>query len=398
MSIDSPAERLQPPKPLYLALYFVAVLGLYAYLNPGGSHLFWDAQVYARAIGDWRAHRDAYTAAEGLIFVYPPIFLWIAGALAGLMPEHWAWYLFIACHIAATLTLPLVLAQFYFRRAWLSVAFAYTLYVAEPGFAGLVSLRAGNLANIFYLLTLLAALPGLRRNRWGWFYAAAFLIGMVKIAFLLVLILPVFAGRRQWIKSALCGVAAAATYPLQRWIAPVSYRAFVAAANIQVGAHADYGYGILGTAATMERKLLHRGVDLLPFVVQAAFIVAIVVALYLLRRRLPEEAQGGVWLALLLTAIILCNPRIERYDSYVGLLAAFILLAEALQTRRYLLLLSAIFLPSMLTLYIRHRSHHVDAWGAYETLVLVVAFAAGYCWLWRSTPPARKPESAAVAN
>ena len=384
MSCESLTERFPPPRPLYLLMYCVAALGLYAWLNPGGTHVLWDAKVYARAIADWRAHTDPYTDREGLIFVYPPVFLSVAGFLARLMPGNLGWYLFLCAHIFATLALPCLLAQFYFRRTWLSVAFAYTIFAAEPGFAALVSLRAGNLANLFYFIVLVAALPGLRRNRWGWFYAAAFLIGMVKIAFLLALLLPVFAGRRQRLRSVICAVAAATSYPLQRWIAPLSYRAFVAAANLQVGAHADYGYGILGTAATIERKLLHRPVGLFPFVVQAVFIAGIVIGLYLLQRHMQQSATGGVWLALLLTAIILCNPRIERYDSYVGLLAAFVLLAEALRTKHFLWLLSAIFLPSMLSLYVRHRSHHVDAWGAYETLVLLAGFAAGFWWLWRT--------------
>jgi hypothetical protein len=385
LSPESSTERFSPPKALYLLLYCAAVLGLYAYLNPGGTHVLWDAKVYARAIEDWLAHAAPYTDREGLIFVYPPVFLWAGGVLAGFLPWHLGWYLFVAAHVFATLALPWLLAHFYFRRAWLTVGFAYTVFIAEPGFAALVSLRAGNIANLFYFIALIAALPGLRRNRWGWFYAAAFLIGMVKIAFLLVLLLPLFAGRRQWLQSAICALASASAYLLQRWIAPASYSAFVAAANLQVGAHADYGYGILGTAATIERKLMHRPVGLFPFAIQAIFIAGIIAGLYLLRRRLPEKTAPGLWLALILTAIIVCNPRIERYDSYVGLLAAFVLLAEALQTKHFLWLLSSIFLPSMLSLYIRHRSHHVDAWGAYETLVLLAGFAAGFCWLWHSS-------------
>jgi hypothetical protein len=189
-----------------------------------------------------------------------------------------------------------------------------------------------------------------------------------------------------------------ATYPLERWIDPATYRGFVSAAYVQVLAHADVGHGIFGTVANVERKLLHRSLDL-PFLVQTVFIVGIFLALFVIRRRQQANHNEGVWLAPLLVAIVLCNPRIQPYDSYIGLLAAFVLLVEALQTTRLILLLSAIFLPSMFFWYIRFRFYHpTDPWGVYETFVLLVAFGAGYWRLWRSSPSREGSQNAKLSS
>jgi hypothetical protein len=40
----------------------------------------------------------------------------------------------------------------------------------EPRFAWLGAVRAGNITNIFYFVGLAAALPGIRKNRWTYFY------------------------------------------------------------------------------------------------------------------------------------------------------------------------------------------------------------------------------------
>ncbi len=204
-----------------------------------------------------------------------------------------------------------------------------------------------------------------------------------------------FAGKRQWLWSAACGLATMATYPLHRWLAPTTCQDFVSAAYVQVVVRADLGHGILGAVANVERKLLHHRVDFLPYLVQTVFIIGLFLALLVIRRRELAKGNEGVWLALLLVAIVLCNPRIQPYDSYIGLFAAFVLLVEALQTPRLILLLSAIFLPSMLFWYIRLRIHHpTNPWGTYETFLLLGAWR-----LWRSNQlAAGTPERGVLAG
>jgi hypothetical protein len=391
MTGQSITNQFQPPRSLYIALAFGALAVAYALVYSHNRSIvwdsanpFWDASVYDHAIDNWRGHRDPYsTVSQGLLFVYPPVFLYAGGFLAALLPHHWGWYLFLGCHLSAFLGLPLLLSKCYFRLPWLSGGLACLIYAAEPGLAGLFSLRAGNVTSLLYFSALVAALPGLRRNSWGWFYLVVFLAGMIKPVFLLLLLLPIFAARRQVVPSAVCGLLSAATYPLQRWVAPTSYRGFITATYVQIAKRSDYGAGILGEVVFLERKFVHRVVDWPPLLAQAVFIVGILTALYLLRRRI-SLSHNGVWLALLLVAIVLCNPRIQRYDSCIGLLAAFVLLVEAFETQRFFLLLSVLFLPSVLS-YTGYRFFHAGPWGSYETLVLLAGFGAGYWRLWRSS-------------
>lgn len=58
MSFDSTTNQLRPPKTLHLIISFAAVFALYAFIYAWSKANFWDAEVYARAINDWRAHVD----------------------------------------------------------------------------------------------------------------------------------------------------------------------------------------------------------------------------------------------------------------------------------------------------------------------------------------------------
>jgi hypothetical protein len=87
------------------------------------------------------------------------------------------------------------------------------------------------------------------------------------IIFVAPVVVLFFAGKRQWLWSAACGLATMATYPLHRWLAPTTCQDFVSAAYVQVVVRADLGHGILGAVANVERKLLHHRVDFLPYLV-----------------------------------------------------------------------------------------------------------------------------------
>ena len=104
--------------------------------------------------------------------------------------------------MAATCALPLVLARFYFRRRWMGPLFALLLFFASPRFTGVLAFCGMNVASTLYLLALIAGIPGIRRNRWGWFYLAVIFAASIKISFLALLLLPLLAGRRQGWRSA----------------------------------------------------------------------------------------------------------------------------------------------------------------------------------------------------
>jgi uncharacterized membrane protein len=109
-----------------------------------------------------------------------------------------------------------------------------------------------------------------------------------------------------------------------------------------------------------------------------------------LRRRLQEGSRTNNWVALVLLATMLCNPRILAYDADIALLAGFVLLTSAytLTTGRLLLMAMVVFLPTILLPFI---------WaGLYQILVLLFSFVAGYLTMWRQSAPRRSLEAGAL--
>ena len=381
MSTESGVHQIAPPKRIYLLLWLLVALVLYVFTSHMGTWALWDAKVYARAIHDWRSGQNPYNLSDPLLlFVYPPVFLYVSGFLARILPGHLGWFLYLAVFAACSLALPVVVARFYLRRWWLTPAFACVLAAMQPRFAALMALRTGNITNIFYLAVLVAAIPGMRKNRWGYFYLAVLLIATVKVNFLVMLLIPLLLGQRKWMRSVLCGLRAIATYPMQKLLSPQLFAGFQAAASEQIAGHGAYGYGVMRIAVEIETAL-HRPVGLIPLLFQIVCMLVVIGAMFALRRRLRFGDASTFWPALVLLATILCNPRILPYDSDIALLAAFALLVAALRTHRVLLVAAVIFLPSVVIPWVTHQALS----GLYETGMLLISFVAGYGMMWRQS-------------
>jgi hypothetical protein len=388
--------------------------------------------------------------------------------------------------LLCSLALPFVFARFYLRRLWLSIPFAYLLFAMQPRFAGLEALRAGNISNISYFIALIAALPGIRKNRWELFYITVFLIAVVKVNILILLLMPLLIGQAQWLPASLCGLCAVVTYPLQRIHSPQLFVGYQTAASNQIVDRGDYGFGVMRIAVESENLVhnfaksspyivlaalilaitcvvialyrrrqgrsslnfwiaatclcavcpviayplrkrlapkvfpnqgmttahsvvnqvnhgsgainaaiqvdhsLHHAAILVPYVLQIIFVLAVIGAMIALRRRLQEGSRANNWVALVLLATMLCNPRILAYDADIALLAGFVLLTSAytLTTGRLLLMAMVVFLPTISLPFI---------WaGLYQILVLLFSFVAGYLTMWRQSAPRRSLEAGAL--
>ncbi len=369
-------QQLVAPNPIYLLLCLIGAVALYIGTNPFGHWVLWDSTVYARALANWQIGRDPYSLSDPLLlFVYPPVFLWAGGLLAHIFPRHSGWVFFIVFYAICSLAIPAILARFYLPQAWLSLLCAYALAALEPWFAGIGAFRTGNITNVFYFTVLLAGAVGIRKNQWRYFYLAVLLIATIKLNFLVMLLLPLLIGKRQWLQTLICAAGAFIAYPVQRMMAPNLYGAFQNTAASQFTRSS--GYGVMGIAMHLE-KSMHVTGTLIPLSVQLVFMIAVISALFILRERLPRGNAGNLWVALVLLGAILCNPRLLPYDTDIALLAGFVILVSALQTRRILLLAAAIFLPSILV----PRWMHHGLSGSYEIGLLLICFSAG-CWtLW----------------
>jgi hypothetical protein len=384
-------EPLGPPRPYLIALLFVAVICRYLYVEWLVNHglslhgLGLPAErIYADALNDLRSGADPYRTIHGALrFVYPPIFLYVGELLERLIPNRIGWYLYALVHVASTVALPVVLARFYLRQRWLSPGFALLVFFAEPRLTGIMALANGNIASLLYLLVFLAALPGLQKNRWALFYAAVFAGGLVKLPLLLPLLFPLLSGARQWRNCSICIAAVIAANLVQKLALPTLYAGYIWSVEQQLTVIHHYGYGVLGIAAGLDYKL-HGRVGIIPSLVSAAFTMSVVGALFLLRRRIAEPASNRLWISVILLSTILASPRILPYDADIALMAAYVIFVNVFQTRRLIVLLVLLFLPSLI---VPHFIKSPTLAGCYETLLLLLAFGSGFAILWRTSAP-----------
>ena len=69
--------QVESPSPFVIFVCLFAVMVLHVLTTHLG--MFWDAGVYARTLHDWLNGKDPYSLSySSLLFVYPPIFLWIS--------------------------------------------------------------------------------------------------------------------------------------------------------------------------------------------------------------------------------------------------------------------------------------------------------------------------------
>lgn len=297
-----------------------ALLLVYWHSRAFTGHAFLDARVYADALRHFSRGESPYFLPGELPFIYPPIFLIVAHWLARLLTPALGWKLYLLAHMASVLGVPFVLRRFYLRSMGNVEAFA--LYLLTPGLAAEVVFFAGNIASLFYFAALLAAVPGLSDNRWYWFYVVTGLASATKISFLVLLLMPLFAGTGQFVASGITAAATFAMYFAQRLWAPQLYQQFQAALTRMTFTYRNYGEAPFGMTANLLSRFHVQGFAL-PGIVQAIFAGTICWVLWRLRGE--RNARDEAWLSLIIIAIVLVNPRMEVYDETTALLPAYFL-------------------------------------------------------------------------
>jgi hypothetical protein len=404
---DDPAKSPARPSIALLALLFLIVIPVFLWTQRAYSSNSWaeDLPVYTQAINSWMAGHNPYDGSLApLFFLYPPAFLLIAGWLSHLVPAHMGPSLYIAFNVTALVALPLVLARYFFRLPWLSPLFALLLFSASPRFTGIQALRTMNVASPLYCLAFVAAIPGLKSNRWRWFYLAVFLAAIVKITFLALLLLPLLAGRRQWLRSVLCGATVVLANLAEKLYWPDLYSSYTVSLRQGTLGSRAFGSGIFGLIA--DHRYYERGVGLSAYVTAIILAVTMAGLMFWMRYRLERAdsaiqdlASNAVWLGLILIAIVLVNPRQMQYDIDISVFAALILCVVALKIQRLstlLVLAALLFLPSLAVPLVMKNPHFH---GVYEVFLSYAGFVLGYWRLMRDTAitPARSPGQISLA-
>ena len=363
------------------ALFITAV---YFWLRPQAFHLILiDCGVYATAIDTWRSGGDPYLFVSGadLPFVYPPLFLYLGATFARLLGPHIGWIVYVTLHLIATAAIPWILYRFYLQSTTVGPIAVYALYFAAPGFIGMLATETGNIAVMGYALLLLAAVPGLRRNKWLLFYLAVLLCTIAKPSFLPFLLLPVFFGQRQILWAVLTGLLSAVGLIAQRWAAPTLYTRFsetLAKRTREVG---DVGVSVFGLVFHVLRNLHLPGQLVLPVLAYGALILTVLTVLFLLRSR-PRTPP---WYALVLLGVLFLNPRLEYYDFCIAFPLAFFVFVERIPARISVPLYLAIVFPALFFL-IRHRDSVAN--GGIGAIAILIFWAVSCYRVLHTSPPA----------
>ena len=291
----------------------------------------WDASVYWTAIKS--VHRGGDPYAEGITaqtvfhnipnkdprihppmtYVYSPITLPVLRAL-GELPD---WLLGAGYYLALVAAFILQLwAGFQMastdERRWLPFLLPAVAYF--PGLLNADVILSANVAYLIHGLVLAAAVPGWKRNRWGWFYAAVLAASICKAPLLTLLAFPVIIGRRQWLPAAATGAAGLALFAAQTKLWPILFAEYMTAVKLQFDWNKDFGFG---PAGVLGQALQEAGI---PYEMPSEFLYlgfAVVLALTLLwisKRIGTDQKVRESWVPVVVVGTFLLNPRVKEYD------------------------------------------------------------------------------------
>jgi hypothetical protein len=195
----------------------------------------------------------------------------------------------------------------------------YFVYLAPlaPFFPGLLedgTVLSGNVAHILYGLILLAALVGWRRGSWHWFYIAVLAASCIKAPFLTLLVIPLFSARRQWLSTAITGSLGVALFALPSLIWPALFKHYLKAVELLFSYSHDFGCSPSGLFSDF---LWSRGVlyERSSFVFYLCYAIPLFfLLLYLSKSFLRGSFSIHQWVPVLLTGVVLLNPRLIEYD------------------------------------------------------------------------------------
>lgn len=379
----------------------LATVTIMATAGPAG----WDAGIYGKAIQSLRHGIDPYATgiAEQQAFenrpaslqaehapftyVYSPLTLPLLRLLI-LLPDWLLAALFWAAVIAGfflQLWAGFQMADEHERR-WLVL-----LLPAVAFFPGLITddvILSGNVSYVLYGAVLAAAVPGWKRGRWFWFYAAVLAASVFKMQLLTLLAFPVLVGKRKWLPAIGTAAAGLAVVTAQAQLWPGLFREYLTTIRIMFGLIPDFGYG---PAGILGRFLWNQG---LPYsqamtLTYLVFGGAIGVVLLSLASQARQEVFPRViWLPVALVGTFLLNPRIMKYDMAAITIPMLLVASRGLRStlqnaenanqggnsssNRALILLGAgcFLVPNLMTVF-------GPTWWPVELLVLSAVFAMG---------------------
>jgi hypothetical protein len=299
-----------------------------------GRNLFvapgWDLRVYEHAITALRAGRDPYadgvavqrvfhaqqaahaTEQTPFTFVYSPITILPLRLLAKL-PTPFFRAIYWLVYAIGALTAIWFGLRFAEPRERQACAILAPLALLCPGILATYAIFSGNLAYILYALVLAAALAAWHNGQWRWFYLAVLLASCIKAPLLVLVAIPVFSARRQWIPAAITGVIGVLLFAVQPLFWPSLFHNYLFAVELQFSFNHDFSASPAGLLAEVLYDQIPYAITTIVFYLFYAIPIAAIL-LHLSRRFLRGEISPQRWVPVLLIGVTLLNPRIMEYD------------------------------------------------------------------------------------
>ena len=312
-----------------LWLLWFLVLGaipLVSRVDPGG----WDLDVYRHAMQSVRAGHDPYAdstavqeAAERakggpsplgpFNYDYSPITLPALRFFAGL-PPLWAGILYGMLYVAG------VAAQNWFGLGLMTASerrilgYYAPISIFFPGLLGSDNIMSGNVAYILYGAVFACVPRALRTEKWGWFYAAVLAASCFKPPMLCLLAIPLLCARRQWLPALIAGTTGLGVFAVQPFLFPELFRNYMKAVRLMFSFNRDFGFSPAGLFGgwRFDHHLSYSPAGTMFYL---AYAVPLFAALfYLSRRYLRGDFTTQEWVPVMLTGVVLLNPRLIEYD------------------------------------------------------------------------------------
>lgn len=375
-----------------------AAIPIWAWFDSPG----WDVGIYYDAVRSMLQHNDPYSAAitiqdafhqtlshhsnvralfsydrSPFSYIYPPVtlpLLHFFGALPVVIAGALYWTLYILCAVSI-IWVGLQAAEPQERRLFLFIAPAFLFF---PGLLQNDTILSGNVVIIFYGFILTAAVLGWRKGRWGWCYLAILLASCFKLPLLTLLAIPLLSARKQLRTAAFTAAASLMLFTIQAFSAPVLFRHFLEAVDHQFAYIRDFG---CSPAGLLSNLLFGYGISdpVVDVLIYLAYAIPLFGLLYYLSRQfLRGRLTLEQWSPVLLVGVILLNPRIMQYDTFViALPMGLIVWRIAALIRSRILAIAILCVVLAGTSFCAVQS--LESWWLTEGPMLVVVFAGG-CW------------------
>ena len=364
----------------------------------------WDVAVYRTAVNSLKAGHDPYLDSIATLkgyysqavhpagdppfnYVYSPAtlpLLRLVGSVPVWLSGSLYWLAYLVGVISAIWVGTLALEEK--ERPYLLYFAPVAIYF--PGLIANGVVLGGNIAYILYGAVLLAAVLGWRRGTWIWFYLAVLAASCFKAPLLSLTVIPLLSARKQCIPTSITAVVGFALFAATPTVWPDLFQHYLQSVQLQFEYNRDFGCSPSGLLADLlhNRGIHYSGASILFYFSYA--VPTFAVLFYLSRRFLQGDFSLKQWMPVLLSGVILLNPRVIEYDlAPITLLLALIAwrFIAAFTTPLWTILYLAL-------LFIATNSIALQSWELGKLTrgpLFVIYFAAG-CWtlLKKSVPAA----------